>query len=288
MKKKVKGFTLVELIVVTAIFGIIMAAALGLLSPVQRQFTRTAKYEGARSAVDNVNRYISGSLRYADRLMICAGSTYNTTDADGNLVIDQSAINSKVAKFGEYYFKDNYSIDEQELYVLSFDNSTGDVKKYTYKNSAGSYVFNMQGTPDLNPINSAITDDYQFKYYIGAYDYVNEGGVYTLKKQANSVGMLGSNSVSFTVDVFKKYASKPLEPLQECSISTFTLVNSSLYPLRPMLDDDGNIKMDDTGKTMYKYDNTVVSPYYIINENNGTPVDKEDNFFIIYTLPKKY
>jgi prepilin-type N-terminal cleavage/methylation domain-containing protein len=54
-KKKIKGFTLIELIIVMAIFGAIMAAAVGLMSPVSKVFRNTAQYEQTRAAIDNTH-----------------------------------------------------------------------------------------------------------------------------------------------------------------------------------------------------------------------------------------
>ena len=107
MNKKVKGFTLVELIVVVAIFGIIMAAALNLLLPVGKQFTTTAEFEGARSSVDNVSRYISGSLKYANRCTLVAGKDYY----DGAGDIDTSKMETEINDFIKYYYDDNLDID---------------------------------------------------------------------------------------------------------------------------------------------------------------------------------
>ena len=65
--KKLKGFTLIELIVVLAIFSMVMFGALALILPVSNQFRSTVRFENVRANLDNIRLYIEGSLRYADR-----------------------------------------------------------------------------------------------------------------------------------------------------------------------------------------------------------------------------
>ncbi len=72
--KKVKGFTLVELIVVMAIFGMIMAAALSIINPVGELYQNTSSYETARSSSSNVRQYIEENIQYADRFAAVIGS----------------------------------------------------------------------------------------------------------------------------------------------------------------------------------------------------------------------
>ena len=64
-QKQLKGFTLVELVVVMANFSMIMFGAMQLMDPVSKIFQRTSNYETSAATVDNVKRYIEGSIRYA-------------------------------------------------------------------------------------------------------------------------------------------------------------------------------------------------------------------------------
>ena len=66
--KKLKGFTLVELIVVVAVFGILLAASLNLLGPLNSIFKQTAQYSDSSAVVDNVRMVIEDNLRYANRM----------------------------------------------------------------------------------------------------------------------------------------------------------------------------------------------------------------------------
>lgn len=71
--KKLKGFTLVELIIVMAIFSGIAVGALAMIRPAMQLFNKTASQEGASADIDNISRYIQDNLKYADRVINCVG-----------------------------------------------------------------------------------------------------------------------------------------------------------------------------------------------------------------------
>jgi prepilin-type N-terminal cleavage/methylation domain-containing protein len=81
-KSTLKGFTLVELLVVMAIFSILMTAALALTTPVSNMYKNTALSEKTYSLSHNIQEYIQGSLEYADNLYIYTsdelGTEYST------------------------------------------------------------------------------------------------------------------------------------------------------------------------------------------------------------------
>ncbi len=64
-KSKLKGFTLIELIIVLAIFSGLMVLIMSFIDPVSRQMTDTSVRERTASYVDNISDYFDGSLRYA-------------------------------------------------------------------------------------------------------------------------------------------------------------------------------------------------------------------------------
>lgn len=72
-KKNLKGFTLVELIVVMAVFGLIMLGALQFLDPVNKMMRGASVQEANTAAVDNVKRYFEGTLRYANAVDVYSG-----------------------------------------------------------------------------------------------------------------------------------------------------------------------------------------------------------------------
>lgn len=292
--KKVKGFTLVELIVVTAIFGIIMAAALGLLSPVQKQFIRTAEYEGARAGVDNVNRYVTGTLRYVDRAWVYYGSDY--VAPDNSIAI--TTIDNAVTDFANNYFLNNCTIDAESINVLAFDNENGVVHSYTYpdiKSQSGGYdVLSLDVTKRVenDAINEALSNEYKFTYYLGEYDYQHDIATdsYTLMPLNN--GITNSKKIAVSIDISKKNANGTLNNLQQCSVVSFAPVNLSKVspsesPYRHLLD-GGAWAVDTNGNYVYEQIPAISTFKFNSNAISGTTPDIDSSFFIIYTLPKKY
>jgi len=83
MKKSVlKGFTLVELLVVMAIFSVLMAAALALTTPVSRMYKNTALAEKTYSYSHNIQEYLQGTLEYAESIYILTEDNLGTYASD--------------------------------------------------------------------------------------------------------------------------------------------------------------------------------------------------------------
>lgn len=71
-KKKtiLKGFTLIELIIVLAIFSVIMTLVMSFIDPVSKLMTKTSVRERTSAYVDNIGEYVSKSIRYAQNIVI--------------------------------------------------------------------------------------------------------------------------------------------------------------------------------------------------------------------------
>ena len=78
-RTKLKGFTLVELIVVMAIFSVLMAGALALTTPVSKMYKNTALAEKTYSYAHNIQEYIQGALEYSDSLYVYTEDKLGTT-----------------------------------------------------------------------------------------------------------------------------------------------------------------------------------------------------------------
>jgi prepilin-type N-terminal cleavage/methylation domain-containing protein len=133
MKKSRKGFTLVELIIVLAIFSIIMFSVVQLLDPVSKFFVRSSNFENTTAGVDNMRRCIEGNLKYVDRVRVYEGfMPYTVSPLDSS--VNSAPAPSKdgsgtsmydtVGKFYEYYFSNRKFIDTSgSIFVLVFDNT---------------------------------------------------------------------------------------------------------------------------------------------------------------------
>lgn len=124
MKNRIvkKGFTLIETIIVLAIFSIIMFGIIGLLDPVSKFFVRSSNYENTTACLDNMRRSIESNLRYADRIRAYAG--YTAFEENGGTVQPTALLNAQVAEFHEAFFKNRVCFDASgTIYVLCFDNT---------------------------------------------------------------------------------------------------------------------------------------------------------------------
>lgn len=81
MKIKLKGFTLVELIVVMAIMSILMVAIMNMFKPIRDTYVDSTKYEAKRTAQNGVVQYITESVRYATDLGIYNDGVSSAQDA---------------------------------------------------------------------------------------------------------------------------------------------------------------------------------------------------------------
>lgn len=89
MKKIQKGFTLVELIVVMAIMGIIMAVIFSIIGPTSRIASRVESMKDEETAAFQVSRAIKSELTYATKVYIVGvddGAAFPTIPADMNYV----------------------------------------------------------------------------------------------------------------------------------------------------------------------------------------------------------
>ena len=65
-----KGFTLMELIIVLALFSVIMVLVMSFIDPASKLMNKTSTREKTAAYVDNINEYVDKSLRYASFVRI--------------------------------------------------------------------------------------------------------------------------------------------------------------------------------------------------------------------------
>lgn len=86
MKKRFSAFTLIETIIVLAIFSVIMFSVMQLMVPVSKYFVRSSNFENSTACLDNMRRCIEGNLMYADRIRVYAGyEPYHYAKVDRDL-----------------------------------------------------------------------------------------------------------------------------------------------------------------------------------------------------------
>ncbi|MCM1329095.1 MAG: prepilin-type N-terminal cleavage/methylation domain-containing protein [Ruminococcus sp.] len=81
MIKKLKGFTLVELVVVMAIMSILMVAIMNMWKPAREIYVDSTQYEAQRTAQNGVVQYITESVRYATDMGVYNTSSMTASNA---------------------------------------------------------------------------------------------------------------------------------------------------------------------------------------------------------------
>lgn len=79
-RKKLKGFTLIELIIVLAIFGIILSVVMSLIDPVSKVMKRASTKERTAAYSDNICEYITNSVTYARFIRVYEGGFVQKND----------------------------------------------------------------------------------------------------------------------------------------------------------------------------------------------------------------
>ncbi|MBD5141291.1 MAG: type II secretion system protein [Ruminococcus sp.] len=116
MKNKLKGFTLVELVVVMALMSILMLAIMKMFQPIREVYVDTTQYESQRTAQNGVIQYVTESIRFSSDMGIytnaSASAAVNAFAAQycTDYAIDTanvSAVTTEIQKYAEVIVIDN-------------------------------------------------------------------------------------------------------------------------------------------------------------------------------------
>ncbi len=178
MKRKfLKGFTLVEMIIVIAIFAVLMTGALALVDPVSRINKSSSDFEKTYAYVDNIQDYLKSSVQYADNMWIIQGD--KTADDLRDLAFDYKEAFYKNILSSKNGGKENYSdCTIRVMTILNKDTNIGGVdypkgqilmQSVTYSSDAISKIALPAAEKQLNDI--FFTDKYKYDYVISACGY---------------------------------------------------------------------------------------------------------------------
>lgn len=233
-RKALKGFTLIEMIIVVAIFGILMAAALSMIDPVGRVYKNAYNENDSQSISENLRRYIGDQLQYADRMALYTGMSldgaagsensveyqlnafrqkYYFVPGTGYYAGDPVTPHTKERKYPYAKFKGN-----DEVFVLHINNPAmdltdpattvavssrlGTVTLSTYKNGVltGSRVWSD---------NTDYYDDYAFD--ISVQTVINDGtdNKYVDIEETGSGTKVSPTNLAMGIKMYRKHALKP-------------------------------------------------------------------------------
>jgi prepilin-type N-terminal cleavage/methylation domain-containing protein len=236
MKKVIKGFTLVELIVVLAIFSVVLAAATSMMQPVAKIMVLADIRESGATQVSQISNYLEMSLSTAEYI--------NTA----NYVVDDPTLREQmVDRFVDDYYsgvlKDGATISDPKygsglVHVMTIDNNnSGHISEYVYEvdftpyvDSSSKHVIKQRKNGADNPedyyaVNQASYDEYTYKIYPGATEYT--GGVFNFVEFMTKPNDVTSTSFTIDASTVRHKGQKTEQEYNFSGTATVHLVNIS-------------------------------------------------------------
>ena len=128
-KNKVKGFTLIELIVVMGIFMVVLVAAMSMMEPVSKMVTLADVRESGAAQVNSISSFLQSELGSAEYMMVT-----NRVYRDGSMHVSesscQSMVNDYVRRYYEGALKKGATVaapayGKGKVHVMTIDNAHG-------------------------------------------------------------------------------------------------------------------------------------------------------------------
>ena len=89
--KKLKGFTLVELILVIGLMSVLMVMVGLILKPISQVFADTTAYTEDRYVIDGMSQYLDENLKYADKILLIYDKDYLPLSRGGTAKLEAVA-----------------------------------------------------------------------------------------------------------------------------------------------------------------------------------------------------
>ncbi len=240
MKKRnaLKGFTLIEMIIVIAIFGLLMAAALSMIDPVSRVYKNAYRENDTQSISENLRRYIGDQLQYADRMAVYTGmSLEGSGEATVQYQVDKfreryyfvpgtgSYLDGGVAKTGikERIYPYSGFKGNDEIFVLRINNPAMDLDDPATTVGVSSRLGTVTLSRYVNgavvsskewSTNTTYYNDYAFKIGLQTAVSQNVGGTVEnkyvdLEETAGADGKINPSNLAMGIKMYRKHALKP-------------------------------------------------------------------------------
>ncbi len=245
MKKILKGFTLIELIIVMAILAILMAAIMNMFKPVRETYVDATLYETQRTAQNGVVTYITESIRYATDLgMYTKDKVSNVTKAVEEFTKAYLEANGVKTTDSDYTAKYNSTLtkmkEQAEVLIIDNDNTYA-FSNVGYKGRIlrRKFVKNASGVvqPLTNNAEDASTNECRLalgEAYYGESSYTITFGI-TQDTTGTPPTYKGDASKGIKVTVASN-ASNGIRSNQVISNNGFVMCNNLCAPINGMFD----------------------------------------------------
>ena len=195
MKSNLKGFTLVELVVVMALMSILMLAIMKMFQPIRNTYVDSTQYEAQRTAQTGVVQYITETVRYATDMGVYNNAS-NASDAVEAFATAYCTANS-IDSSKEAAVKDAIRKNAE---VIIIDNKT----PHYSKNFTGRLIRrkvdgtdNSVGAPSFTGTNNIVdTTSSKWRTALGEAYYGENTFYITLDVSDSANGMLTVNVAS--------------------------------------------------------------------------------------------
>lgn len=191
IKKNLRGFTLLEILVAMAISSMVLAGALALVLPSNKLYNTTSNLQQEQDASRMLAKGINERLRFAtDIVFINNTSNYptrtNDTFKDYKVICVKTTFDAKGRKSSKVYLKDNLDVMTPEKKMIS-DHVLGKYKAFVNLDAAG-YNLNTQ------------IEMYRIDYKDKKVDPLNTSELITFKNLKLKTNIIKDNVSNPTID----------------------------------------------------------------------------------------
>lgn len=175
VSKKLKGFTLLELIIVIALFTIIMAAVMTLIDPVSKVMSKASIQEKNSSSVNVIKDYLEGSMKYSAFLTAYTGEFNKDKVFNGKTIADEEdAVEDFVDTYFDGRIDSNKNLAKGKVRVIEIDNTDGGkIYESVYNFTAGDQINKPKVKLEKKhsqAVNKNYYNDYSFYFDFGLKD----------------------------------------------------------------------------------------------------------------------
>ncbi|MBQ8787730.1 MAG: prepilin-type N-terminal cleavage/methylation domain-containing protein [Oscillospiraceae bacterium] len=270
MKKTLKGFTLLELIIVMAILTILMTAIMNMFKPVRETYVDATLYESQRTSQNGVVTYITESIRYSTDLGLYTKNKVSSAEAAVEKFTDAylEANNVKTTD-SDYSQKRTATLKKIKnvAEVIIIDNTAN---KYHFGNSLCTGRVLRRKFVDDTSYNA--TTDPEYKKYKPLTSAVETAGSNECRL-ALGAAYYGDSSYTISFGVTQDASTKKGDADDGIAV---TVASNASHGLR------SNKVISDTGLVMCKNQSDVGGMFDTVNFDSGSATGANTKVYIVF------